>query len=186
MCAAIYHHGVLDHHSTLGAYNNAHVITFLDTISSLRLSRWTVQSSPGTLLGQLKFSLVCSGLQLVHQPTRFSRSSSAYIFIISQPYRGVFFSLALEDVWMQSPWAHTPTTNKWIKHVLLKHIEAVLPGDTFSPARSARCQRISVSRQKRKAGCSLIFKSLSVSVWSSLFKSSCVCNGLQQLTVSTR
>ncbi|KAF0039328.1 hypothetical protein F2P81_007563 [Scophthalmus maximus] len=31
MCAAITHHGVIHHHATLGPYNTAHLITFLDT-----------------------------------------------------------------------------------------------------------------------------------------------------------
>jgi len=32
MCAAITHHGVIHHHATLGPYNTAHLITFLDTL----------------------------------------------------------------------------------------------------------------------------------------------------------
>ncbi|XP_039672067.1 insertion element IS630 uncharacterized 39 kDa protein-like [Perca fluviatilis] len=32
MCAAITHQGVIHHHATLGPYNTAHLITFLDTL----------------------------------------------------------------------------------------------------------------------------------------------------------
>ena len=32
MCAAIAHHGVINHHATLGPFNTAHLITFLDTL----------------------------------------------------------------------------------------------------------------------------------------------------------
>lgn len=32
MCAAITHHGVIHHHATLGPYNTAHLITFLDIL----------------------------------------------------------------------------------------------------------------------------------------------------------
>lgn len=32
MCAAITHHGVIHHHATLGPYNTAHLIRFLDTL----------------------------------------------------------------------------------------------------------------------------------------------------------
>ncbi len=32
MCAAITHHGIIHHHATLGPYNTAHLITFLDTL----------------------------------------------------------------------------------------------------------------------------------------------------------
>ncbi|XP_038141857.1 uncharacterized protein LOC119784069 [Cyprinodon tularosa] len=32
MCAAMTHHGIIHHHATLGPYNTAHLITFLDTL----------------------------------------------------------------------------------------------------------------------------------------------------------
>lgn len=35
MCAAINHQHVLHHHSTLGSYNTAHLITFLDTLHNI-------------------------------------------------------------------------------------------------------------------------------------------------------
>ncbi|XP_049914950.1 uncharacterized protein LOC126399166 [Epinephelus moara] len=35
MCAAINHHGVLHHHATLGPYNTAHLIAFLDTLYNI-------------------------------------------------------------------------------------------------------------------------------------------------------
>lgn len=35
MCAAINHQGILHHHSTLGPYNTAHLITFLDTLHNI-------------------------------------------------------------------------------------------------------------------------------------------------------
>ncbi len=35
MCAAISQNGVVHHHATLGPYNTAHIITFLDTLHDM-------------------------------------------------------------------------------------------------------------------------------------------------------
>ncbi len=35
MCAAISNNGVLHRHATLGPYNTAHIITFLDTLHNI-------------------------------------------------------------------------------------------------------------------------------------------------------
>ncbi len=111
MCAAITHHGVIHHHATLGPYNTAHLITFLDTLHNTLIPPDQVDGPEQlryvVILGQRKFPQGCSDSQLVHCPPMLFSCLSPSIVSIPQSYWGIFFCLEMESVWPKSTNAYT-------------------------------------------------------------------------------
>ncbi len=67
MCAAISKNGVVHHHATLGPYNTAHIITFLDTLHDMLTNvQRPDTSSYGTMLVSIGLLWSATGLQITH------------------------------------------------------------------------------------------------------------------------
>lgn len=68
MCAAISQNGVVHHHATLGPYNTAHIITFLDTLHDILTNVQPEQTRyvNTTMLVSIGLLWSATGLQITH------------------------------------------------------------------------------------------------------------------------
>ncbi len=85
MCAAISQNGVVHHHATLGPYNTAHIITFLDTLHDMLTNvQRPEQTRYGTMLVSIGLLWSATGLQITHSFFFFCYQQFFFIFIFSQ------------------------------------------------------------------------------------------------------
>ncbi len=97
MCAAITHHGVIHHHATLGPYNTAHLITFLDTLHNTLIPPDQVDGPE-----QLRYIVIWDNVS-------FHRAALVRNWFTAHPqsYWGIFFCLEMESVWPKSTNTYT-------------------------------------------------------------------------------